>query len=386
MRTSKGMAIQRIERDDDFWEENMKTRLSNFYDNCLLPEILDSRFLRNMPIRDPPYILQAKRKHEETASAKKNGPTKQNVEEIFSINEDIDKDDSDIKVVKNLKKSSKKQNLITKRRNLNKKRTKKSVAESNKIVFIPAFKEDELESNGNANVLLIPDMKTILKNRIESIVKNKSENVDFDNDDVIYDGSYIDPNAFDSKAVKNLTTYFETKGIVEDVNNYTAVILDVKLELPDDVMDIFLSIVKDQFDYEVQSILYQYFLCAVSPVKTFKSIAFLGGTSTKHWRLAYYDGALIHVYDTIPGYTGGKLVIHELNYVMNRYPNVQEKDIVFEKILTIQPDNKSCGIYAVSSPCHSSNTIRGSFECCFFHECTFDEKAFVTNIANKKII
>lgn len=48
------MQILRIERDDEFFKNNMKTILTGFfYENYLLPEIIDSRITRNMKIRNP---------------------------------------------------------------------------------------------------------------------------------------------------------------------------------------------------------------------------------------------------------------------------------------------------------------------------------------------
>uniref|UniRef100_A0ABD2XTU8 Ubiquitin-like protease family profile domain-containing protein n=1 Tax=Trichogramma kaykai TaxID=54128 RepID=A0ABD2XTU8_9HYME len=41
----------KLVKDDEFWEKNMKPSLVAFYDNHLLPEILDSRHNRSMPIR-----------------------------------------------------------------------------------------------------------------------------------------------------------------------------------------------------------------------------------------------------------------------------------------------------------------------------------------------
>ena len=352
MRTTKGMAILRIERDDNFWNQNMQPQLSTFYDNCLLPEILDSRFLRNMPIRDPPYILEAQRKCQEQSNQVKSA--KQSIEQILTIDKDIDQNNSDMKVEEDEKKSSKKRILKTNKRKRVNKITKPTNPESSKIIFTSAFKKEETESDNDVNVLTITEVKRMVKNAIKcsSVITSNSENIDYDSDDVIYGGSYTDPNAFDSKSVDSITTYFETKGIEDDVNNFTNTILHMKKQLPDDVMDIFLSIVKEQTQYEVQSILYQYFLCAVQPVKSTKSIMILGGSSTNHWRFAYYDGALIHVYDTIPNYTGGKLVKQEMNYVNKRYPTVVERDIIFEKITTIQPDGTSCGVYAAAHATH----------------------------------
>lgn len=57
--TPKGIKIERISRDDGFWEAKMKTKLEKFYMTCLLPEIIDPRQRRNLPIREPEHILLA---------------------------------------------------------------------------------------------------------------------------------------------------------------------------------------------------------------------------------------------------------------------------------------------------------------------------------------
>jgi len=46
------MLHEKIKRDDNFWSEKMLQQLTNFYYHCLLPEMVDSRFDRNLPIRD----------------------------------------------------------------------------------------------------------------------------------------------------------------------------------------------------------------------------------------------------------------------------------------------------------------------------------------------
>ena len=71
LNTPKSMEIRVVLRDDLFWQKKIEPYLSRFYDNCLLPEILDSRYCRKMPIRDPQYILEAHKKHQEKASIKK---------------------------------------------------------------------------------------------------------------------------------------------------------------------------------------------------------------------------------------------------------------------------------------------------------------------------
>lgn len=62
--TPLGIKVVKLERDETFWEEIMYPKLHKFYMNCLLPEIIDPRHSRSMPIRNPIYILEARRKSE----------------------------------------------------------------------------------------------------------------------------------------------------------------------------------------------------------------------------------------------------------------------------------------------------------------------------------
>lgn len=59
--TPKGTKIERIDKDDSFWETNMKEKLIKFYFDCLLPELIDPRFPRSLPIRNPQYIIDAQK-------------------------------------------------------------------------------------------------------------------------------------------------------------------------------------------------------------------------------------------------------------------------------------------------------------------------------------
>jgi YqaJ-like viral recombinase domain len=51
-----------VERDRKFWVEIMVPKLSQFYLDCLLPELVDSRDLRGMRVRDPPSVIEAQEK------------------------------------------------------------------------------------------------------------------------------------------------------------------------------------------------------------------------------------------------------------------------------------------------------------------------------------
>ncbi|XP_046142603.1 uncharacterized protein LOC123988021 [Osmia bicornis bicornis] len=42
--TPKGMKIVKVPRNDTFWATEMEEKLKKFYEDCMLPEIIDSRF------------------------------------------------------------------------------------------------------------------------------------------------------------------------------------------------------------------------------------------------------------------------------------------------------------------------------------------------------
>ncbi|XP_060878263.1 uncharacterized protein LOC132950736 [Metopolophium dirhodum] len=48
--TPKGLIVEKIERDDKFWMD-IEPKLKKFYMECLLPEIIDSRLDRGLPLR-----------------------------------------------------------------------------------------------------------------------------------------------------------------------------------------------------------------------------------------------------------------------------------------------------------------------------------------------
>jgi hypothetical protein len=54
-----GSHLEEVEYDPEFWEETEDT-LEQFYLHCLLPEIVDPRAPRGLPVREPEYILQVR--------------------------------------------------------------------------------------------------------------------------------------------------------------------------------------------------------------------------------------------------------------------------------------------------------------------------------------
>ncbi|XP_077260812.1 uncharacterized protein LOC143896691 [Temnothorax americanus] len=59
--TPESIKTWEVKRDDVFWKNQMLPFLTRFYYECMLPEILDSRYNRHMAIRNPQYIMEAKK-------------------------------------------------------------------------------------------------------------------------------------------------------------------------------------------------------------------------------------------------------------------------------------------------------------------------------------
>lgn len=51
--TLQNMYVERIERDEDFFDSKMKIHLVGFYNDWLLPELADPRLKRSMAVREP---------------------------------------------------------------------------------------------------------------------------------------------------------------------------------------------------------------------------------------------------------------------------------------------------------------------------------------------
>ncbi|XP_076249296.1 uncharacterized protein LOC143188754 [Calliopsis andreniformis] len=66
--TPKGMKITKVQRDDKFWEIQMEEKLKRFYEDCVLAEIVDSRYIRGQPTREPLYVKELTRRTTEKQS------------------------------------------------------------------------------------------------------------------------------------------------------------------------------------------------------------------------------------------------------------------------------------------------------------------------------
>ena len=50
--TTKGLSVERIDSDRHFWEDDLLSKLTLFYNNCVAPEIVSPVHALGLPVRD----------------------------------------------------------------------------------------------------------------------------------------------------------------------------------------------------------------------------------------------------------------------------------------------------------------------------------------------
>ena len=83
--TPKGLKSIKVERDDAFWKTEMEPKLVQFYLECMLPELIDSRHNRCMPIREPQFILAERAKEKPKSLKNRKRSPSENGETIVSV-------------------------------------------------------------------------------------------------------------------------------------------------------------------------------------------------------------------------------------------------------------------------------------------------------------
>ncbi|OXU26411.1 hypothetical protein TSAR_009779 [Trichomalopsis sarcophagae] len=127
------------------------------------------------------------------------------------------------------------------------------------------------------------------------------------------------------KDTANISTYFDSKLFNVDLSALQPIISKRNSWLNDDSLDAFLGVVQENHPvFEVQSMMYLYYLHSVQPAQTKTSVVIIGGTCTKHWRFRYYDGHTVRIYDAIPNYAIGKPVEKEKRYISQRFSGILE--------------------------------------------------------------
>ncbi|KAJ8669179.1 hypothetical protein QAD02_000438 [Eretmocerus hayati] len=374
LRTQKGIRYERIEKDDQFWKENMEPHLTKFYYECVVPEIAERNFWKTGTIKDSPSIIEAKKRKNERDAAKNDGKEKSRKEKGFNedecrkeleqlnlqIAEDVDDEDAvDAPPISNDQVT---ENVINE--NVEPDQVSSSETDSDGDFIKDTSASDE-ESIGITStepthdqareLLALQDISSLNSKRNDP---SSTGPVQFCNyadgagDDEFLDG-LGDPLSAEQRDHNLFAYYLESKpSTVILTDELKEKIKNVNLRLEDEALDAFVNVVQKTTDWEIESVLYIGYPDHVKPAKSNKSISIIGGAClnhwhcSDHWRVAHFDGEVIHIYDSIKNFNGGKLFPPERTYLSKRYPNITDDKIVYEKINTVQKDDKICGAMA----------------------------------------
>ncbi|OXU19238.1 hypothetical protein TSAR_005219 [Trichomalopsis sarcophagae] len=255
-------------------------------------EILDSRFLRNMPIREPNYIVEAKRQYEATRNKPEVSKAKNNNNDLLEIIDNQMEDNSYIstekvvlskttessKAVKHKKvmednsyKSTEKVVLSKTSESSKAVKHKKVVRTKNHHKSSKAVKRKKIVRTKRKNVshnntmhvhyfdrseqseifeLPVSEQRNTVSSTLQNVIEDVRKQIlngydDASDDDVIFTGYNADPGAFDLKAIQSIKSYLETKAINTEINELKQKILNINEWLDDDTMDVFVSILKE---------------------------------------------------------------------------------------------------------------------------------------------
>lgn len=133
------------------------------------------------------------------------------------------------------------------------------------------------------------------------------------------------------------------KVLLERQKKIAACITDVERELDDDCIAAFFGVVTDTTPFKPQDTLFYQRLKWYKRVTTSQDIQILysgniGPDEIGHWTCIYYDGSVVHVYDTLH-----MQLVPLQRRILNRL--YTKYSIVYEDV-QIQPDEKSCGVFA----------------------------------------
>lgn len=295
-------------RDDKFWKEQMESKLIRFYENCLRPEILDSRKERGLSIREPDYVIQIKKKEEEKVDLDKS------YDSIVEVYSDFDSSSSSLD-------TDEFEELF-----------EKVSKEQDKDEDIFSEMKDN-DSDDAENVYKVEKINVIKKIKICEESDDDIQIIETDTAEV------TERKVRDNLHVFPLT---ECRDLILKGEWLNEVCLDKMIHL-----------LRTQSGYkEILSFQYMLYPELIPPFERKfyqQDLQIIGGVQSGHWRTLFFDGTSLYILDSY--YRNIKfndLKEDEKNYIKGRYPFYNTNDIKALSV-TVQPDGTSCGVYAVAN-------------------------------------
>lgn len=298
--TPKSMRYVIVERDDEFWKDKMLMKLARFFHHCLVPEVIDSRLQRSMPVRNPAYILEAIKHRDQLLKRKSNADD----EADGNVTDEAEPTDSQtVDIVSHDKK-------LPDRRSNEKPKDLSRKSETDASMAVKKSKKNSVWVTGRQDV---------------------------------YD---ILPGESPEDLPRRLSLRFqllnwEMEPLLFEVRNN---VLPNESWINTEPIEVVLKTISRTTQFVSHSFWYQKYYKDVKPLNSETSIQIIGGDCCSHWRCLFYKGKKLYMYDSIYKYP---LSPPEQRYISLRFPLVNLNEISYERV-TQQPDGRSCGAYATA--------------------------------------
>lgn len=290
--TNVDIKITLVFRDDNFWNVKMEPKLTKFYFDCLLPEIVDGRVRRSMEIREPDYVL----KNENHLKAK-------------TVDEKVKAEPTSAFLTKTA--------------------AKKRESAKRKI-------QEEMEVD-----CCFKDGNDAKKRKITPTTDISIS----DNDEV----NILPDNWKNEKKNRKMIMPFS----FNDIEIIEKNVLDVDFKLTDIELDTFLALLGEKYpNFEFISVLNISVTDFITECTNDKDLQIVGGNIINYWRAYHYtkNRNKLIIYDSlncmlIESYDDLKK--EEKEFISKRYPTVKPSD-VSSFLAAQQQDGTSCGVYSAA--------------------------------------
>ncbi|KAL7306213.1 hypothetical protein TKK_0001653 [Trichogramma kaykai] len=341
--TPKGIYNVREDYNQEFWGKKMEKKLENFYNDCLLPEILNPRFSRNMPIREPQYILDAKKKTEENELKRKSEtvkntktPAKKSKISKGKIDVTIDADNGTLPKINDIVEKVPPP--------LPHAAVDKVVQIKNKIP--PNWKSCKSNFENNRQNFkfqrnyehMIDSPEILRKCTTERIV---CENEMTSNSLEIIDLTIADNSEESRKLIRHLNNQIDRDLVIQRIQGIDYMLLDEDIECCLKILRLYLP------DFEVHEVQFFSYVELIQPSTSNKHLQIIGGFLFEHWICIYYNGQDLYIYDSLNRVELILFAADEIQYLQKRYPSIKQEDYMIMPV-TRQPDDTSCGAYAMA--------------------------------------
>ena len=235
--SDKSMKRVTVERDDQFWNDNMEQKLTRFYMDAMLREIVERRKLQRQPIIEPEWVKPKEKRPSENANA-------------------------------------------------DRRKIRRKEAETDKNQ-----EEEPIENEILTNV----DQTTADYGEpsVNNAVETNFEYAPCEINDIY--GYQNERAVWCNESIEERTLYMNNQ--VASIENCRRIVRNPEELITDAILDTFLKIVREKTEFITQSVQFVIFRDIAQPVRT-KSIVILGANST-HWRCMYFDGANAYIYDSM---------------------------------------------------------------------------------------